>query len=117
MRAKAKISETLSENLEVVKLALNVYDDYLFILKEKERIEEFLKKEPYDRDTFKAEIDKYQATINKIREEMPYEIRMNMFLIKCNFVNNDLCEACEELMKMILDKIGEHIFHNMAIKI
>jgi hypothetical protein len=117
IKAKEKISQTVSENLEVVKLALNVYDDYLFLLKERERIEEFLTKEPFDRTTFQKEIDHYQATIDKIREEMPYEIRMNMFLVKCNFVNNDLCEACEELIKRITDKIGEHVFHVLAVKI
>ena len=55
--AKAKISEILSENLEVIKLALYVYDDYFFILKEIERIKTFLKKEPFDIEEFQAEID------------------------------------------------------------
>ena len=45
IKAKEKISETLKENLETVKLAVNIYDDFLFILKEKERIEKFLKNE------------------------------------------------------------------------
>jgi len=117
INSKAKISETLSENLKIVELALEVYDDYLFILKEKDRIEAFLKKEPFDREAFQQEIDLYQATINKIREEMPFEIRMNMFLIKCSDINNALCEDCEELIKMILDKVGEYVFHHMAIKI
>lgn len=88
LKAKDTISETLKENLETVKLAVNIYDDYLFILKEKERIEIFLQKEPFDRDAFQAEIDKYTETIAKIREEMPFEIRMNMFLIKCSDINN-----------------------------
>ena len=52
IKAKEKISETLKENLETVKLAVNIYDDYLFILKEKERIDAFLKKEPFNRDEF-----------------------------------------------------------------
>jgi hypothetical protein len=37
--AKLLISETLNENLEVIKLALHVYDEYLFILGERERID------------------------------------------------------------------------------
>jgi len=52
VNAKALISETLRENLEVINLALNVYNDYLFILKERERIEAFLKKEPFEREAF-----------------------------------------------------------------
>ena len=49
-KAKTEISATLSENLEVIQLALNVYDDYLFILKEKERVEAFLAQEPFERE-------------------------------------------------------------------
>jgi hypothetical protein len=41
--ATAKISETIKENLDVVKLALEVYNDYLFILKEEDRIDELIK--------------------------------------------------------------------------
>lgn len=83
-----------------------------------------MKKEPFNREEFQAEIDKYQETIAQIRGErpevtqgMPYEIRMNMFLIKCSDINNALCDDCEELMKMILDKVGEHVFQIMAPKI
>lgn len=88
INAKAKISETIRDNLETVKLATNIYDEYLFILSERERIEKFIEKEPLDRDEFQAEIDKYQETILKIREQMPFEIRMNMFQIKCSDINN-----------------------------
>jgi len=57
-------------------------------LKEKDRIAEFLKQEPFSREAFQAEIDMYKATINRIRETMPFEIRMNMFLIICSDINN-----------------------------
>lgn len=50
LKAKAQISETLRDNLEIVKLALNVYDEYLFVLTEGDRIQEFLKQEPLQRD-------------------------------------------------------------------
>ena len=116
-KAKTAISETISDNIEVVKLALNVYDEILFILNEKERIEEFLKKEPFDRDEFQAEIDKYHETIKRIREEMPFEIRMNMFLIQCSDINNMLCEKCEEMITEIINKITEHVFQYLAPKI
>jgi hypothetical protein len=46
-----------------------------------------LKKEPFNRDEFQAEIDKYKATILKIRDEMPFEIRTNMFLLICSDIN------------------------------
>lgn len=116
-KAKSKISETVAENLAVVRLALNIYDDFLFILREKERIEEFLKKEPQDRDEFQAEIDKYHVMIRRIRDEMPFEIRMNMFLIQCSDINNMLCERCEELITDILTRINTHVFVNLANKL
>lgn len=52
INAKNKISTTIRDNLETVKLATNIYDDYLFILNEKDRIEVFLNKEPFDREEF-----------------------------------------------------------------
>lgn len=114
IKAKEKISQTLQENLEVISLAVNVYDDFLFILKERERIEVFISKENFTREDFQKEIDMYQASIIKIRETMPFEIRMNMFLIKCSDINNALCDECEGLMKLILDKVEQHVFQKMA---
>jgi hypothetical protein len=52
MKAKQEIQTILNDNLEVIKLALQVYDDYLFILKERERIDAFLKREPFEREAF-----------------------------------------------------------------
>ena len=48
--AKAAISSTLRENLEVIQRALNVYNDYLFILKEQARVEDFLRTGPFERE-------------------------------------------------------------------
>lgn len=48
---------------------------------------------------------------------MPYEIRMNMFLIKCSDLNNQLCEAFEGLIDTILNKIYEYVFQRMAPEI
>ena len=96
---------------------MQVYNNYLFILAEKDRIEGFLKKEPFIREEFQAEIDNYKATIVKIRNEMPYEIRTNMFLIICSDINDSLCEDCEDLIKTILDRVGDFVFHHSAPKI
>lgn len=53
-------------------------------------------------------------TIKKIRDEMPFEIRMNMFLIKCSDINNQLCDECDELMKMLLDKVDNYVYQKLA---
>lgn len=94
-----------------------IYDNYLFILNEKERIQTFLSKDKYDREEFQAEIDKYLDTIDKIRDEMPFEIRMNMFLIRCADINNQLCDECDELTKMILEKVENYVYQELAPEI
>lgn len=48
---------------------------------------------------------------------MPYEIRMNMFLIKCSDINRQLCEDFENLIELILNKVHEYVFVKMAPEI
>lgn len=117
--ATSKISETIKENLDVVKLALEVYNEYLFILKEEDRIDELIKAPTttFEREKFQAEIDMYEATILKIRNEMPFEIRMNMFLVQCKDINTQLCDKCEELITKILNRIGDFVFHELSAAI
>ena len=59
-KAKGIISETINENLEIVAKAVHVYDDYLWILTEKERVDEFINQEKnYDKELFQTEIIKF----------------------------------------------------------
>jgi len=120
-KAKSKISQTLDENLKIVQKAVNVYDEYLWILQEKQRVTEFIsnsdKENSYDKNEFQGLIDKFKDTIEKIREEMPFEIRMNMFLIKCSDINNALCEECETIIDIILQKVSDLVFIQWANKI
>lgn len=69
------------------------------------------------REELQAEIDKYEGTIYKIREEMPYEIRMNMFHIKCSDINNLLVEELEQLIGQILTRVEQLIYQEMAPEI
>ena len=115
--AKKAVSKIIEENRKVAEQAIHVYEDYMWILKEQEVVDEFLKKEPYDRDTFQAQIDKYQATIEKIRDEMPFELRLNMFLIECKDINDMLCERLAALMDCVLDRVTEHIFSKLCAEI
>lgn len=117
LNAKDKISETIRDNLETIRLAPDIYDDYLFILNEKERIAKFLESPKLVREEFQAEIDKYEETIEKLREEMPYEIRMNMFHIKCSDINNQLVEELEQLISQILTRVEQLIYIEMAPKV
>jgi hypothetical protein len=48
---------------------------------------------------------------------MPFEIRMNMFLIKCSDINNQLCDECEDIMKTLLDKVDNYVYLKLAPQI
>jgi len=48
---------------------------------------------------------------------MPFEIRMNMFLIECKDINDQLCERLEALIATILSKATEYVFAIQAQKI
>ena len=110
--AQNEIHEILEKNIDAVEEALHVYDNFLFILKEKARIEHFLTEVPQKRETYMAEIFKYENTIRQIRDTMPFEIRMNMFLIDCADLNNKLCQECDELIDRILGKIADIVFQD-----
>lgn len=53
--------------MNVAEQALHIYEDYLFILKEKPRIETFLAETGHTREQFSEEIRKYEDTIISIR--------------------------------------------------
>lgn len=113
--AKKTVSKIIEENRKVVETAINVYKDYMWILDEGAKVADFVdtkNSQNYNRETFQARIDSYQATIDKIRDEMPFEIRMNMFLIECKDINDQLCERLENLISQILTKVTEYVFAN-----
>lgn len=111
VRAKDEITQIVNENVEVAAKALDIYRDFLFLLKESDKIHEFLEKKEYNRDIFQANVDKYSTTIEKIRRTCPYEIRLNMFLIQTEELNNRLVDLCEELIDMNVEAVSEYVFH------
>jgi len=61
VQAQTEISEILEKNMVVVEKALHVYDDYLFILKERQRVDSFLSDpSKFKREEFAAEIARYE---------------------------------------------------------
>ena len=104
-KAENEVNEILLENLTIAAKAVNVYDDYLFILKEPERVAEFTSNPIRKREEYIERIQLYLNTIKKIKDEAPYEIRMSMFLIQCHELNNHLVHACEKLIDTIVKKM------------
>jgi hypothetical protein len=113
--AQNEISEIIEKNMSIVGKALHVYDDYLFILKEKQRVEQFLSdSKNFKREDFAAEIAKYQNNLNKIADTMPKELRMNMFMIDCTKINKKFCEECETLIDRILSRASDFVLGETA---
>ena len=104
-KAENEISEILTENLTIAAKAVNVYDEYLFILQEPESVQEFLSNPKRDRDQYIARIQRYLDTIEKIKNRAPFEIRLSMFLVQCHELNNRLIHECEKLIDTILKHV------------
>lgn len=116
--ARMEISQILEKNMEVVEKALHVYDDYLFVLKEKTKVEAFLSDtSKFKREDFATEIARYENTQKKIKDTMPKELRMNMFMIDCSDLNKRLCDECDILVEMILRKCQDFVFTETAMSI
>lgn len=114
--AKQDISDILDKNMVIVEKALHVYDDYLFILKERTKVDQFLADtKSYKREDFAAEIARYQTTWDKIADTMPKELRMNMFMIDCSELNKRLCEECQGLIDRILKRASEYVLNEIAV--
>jgi vancomycin resistance protein YoaR len=105
VNAKTEISQILLENLQVAGKAVSVYAEYLFILTEPQKVQDFMEGAPRDKAAYIERIQVYLDTIEKIKREAPYEIRMSMFLIQCHELNNRLILECERLVETIVKKI------------
>ena len=109
-QAQQEIREILSENLRATQKAINVYDEFLFLLQEEARIDQFLENKVYVQQEFLDEIQRYKDTIYQIRNVAPYEIRMSMFLVECSDLNEQLVTMCEKLISKLLKAVHDHIF-------
>jgi len=89
--AEREIKDILDDNLRVVSKAVEVYDEFIPFLEEGKNIESFLESsDTLTKDACQKEIKKYENLIEKTRKQMPYEIRMNMFLVQCYDLNQSL---------------------------
>jgi hypothetical protein len=52
------------------------------------------------------------ATIDKIKRTCPYEIRLNMFLIQTEELNNRLVDLCEDLIDMNVEACSVYVFND-----
>lgn len=70
----------------MARASLDLYKKFAFLLHEREALDTLL----LDCEIKGNRIKLYQETIEKIKE-MPFEIRLNMFLIECESLNHREC--------------------------
>jgi len=112
--AESIIKNIVDENLQATAKCINVYDEFLFLLQEDQRIEAFLNKRPYKKEEFVTEVERFKSTIDKIRKMAPFEIRMSMFLVECSDLNENLVTICKNMITKILKKTEEFIYTETA---
>lgn len=112
--AEAEVRQIVDENLQATSQCINIYDEFLFLLQEEQRIDTFLAKKQPQRSEYLAQIQRYQETIARIRNVAPYEIRMSMFLVECSKLNEKLINMCEDLIRKIVRKVEEMITYEQA---
>lgn len=61
--AEQTIKTIVDENLQATAKCVNVYDEFLFLLQEDQRIEAFLNKKPFKKEEFVMEIERFKSTI------------------------------------------------------
>lgn len=111
------IKQIVDENLQATAKCINVYDEFLFLLQEDQKIDAFLNKKPFKREEFIEQIERFKSTILKIRNQAPFEIRMSMFLVECNELNEYLVKLCKNLIEKILHKVEDYVYQDTAQKI
>jgi hypothetical protein len=48
---------------------------------------------------------------------MPFEIRMSMFLVECEALNDSLVQECNDIIKLLLDKAAEYVSSDISQKV
>lgn len=48
---------------------------------------------------------------------MPFEVRMSMFLVECETLNDDLVKECDEIITLMLNKIAEYVQVDLATRV
>jgi len=78
MQATDEIESILNENLQVIEKALQIYEQHVTLLKENERIKEFIDSVGRKREEYEKELAKYSDLYKEIQEKIPFYIRMNL---------------------------------------
>ncbi len=98
------IDDVITTNLRNAESALDVYNDFAYILNERDKVEKFIETDP-KREDYTKELKKYDALYNTIMEQIPFFFSMNMVFIEALSLKNKMLRICEDLKKKIVDSV------------
>lgn len=104
-----EVDEIINNNLAVISKVTQVFDNYIFLLTEEERVQQFIAKEP-TREEFRAEIKKYMDAFDSVNHDIPFYIHMPMVMIDCTDVKKELLRTCEKLIDDLVAAINKLVF-------
>ena len=106
--AEKEIYGILEANLNEVEKVYNIYNPFAFILEEQKKVDEFVQEEyKHDRSDYQQQIAKYRSYIQKINDELPDRVRMNMFVVDCREINAILRRKCGDLIDTLSRSIAQ----------
>ena len=91
-----EIEEIIEMNIKNIENVVKIYNEYAFLLKEMEKVQEFCAQK-HERKDFQLEIQKYQKIIEEVNKQVPFFVRMNMILIDGLDVKKNFLNICEEI--------------------
>ena len=103
------VEDIIQENMQEVKRVLELYSKYEYILTEKTRLTKFLGDKAKTREDYQEQIAKYMKQKDDIINNLPCEVRMNMFLVDCHELNEKLIDDCNDLIAELERTIADNL--------
>ena len=103
-----KINSILTKNLAVVSQVLKIYNQYSYILNEKDKVAKFIESKP-KREQYSKMIQNYQELYQQVHSKLPFYINMNMVQVDCVDVKKNLLATINELIAMMLNGINNYL--------
>lgn len=109
-----EIENIIKNNIDAINHVPEVFEKYIFLLKEHEQVEKFTIIEKHTKKEFQHEIAKYEQIYKNLNKEIPFYIRMSMILVDCTEFKRALLRACQDLIKRLTKAIHDLIHDQNA---
>ena len=117
MQVTNEIEQILDDNLEVIEKALEIFDQYAFLLKENEKIKEFIESVGRKREEYEKEFQKYSSLYLEIEEKMPFYVRMNLVQIDGVEIKKKFLQICIDVQNKLIIAVFNYIINqNKSIR-